>query len=353
MHWRNSGWAYKPWWEVYFDLFRGYHIAASVGTSVIVFSVGIAISWPIGFHGDYVSTQAVYLGVFGIAWVGGWLGWASHRLRSLLGQIRHAFVVTDEAFERVSSRWLRRMFDYRLSIGLSSVLIAGTWAYVPLATRWFGGLPWFPAVWSTGPQLWAKNLILCVYAVPIILLVVSGAVAIVAFAALVFDVGRLRYVSLLEVTRLRLRPLADFGLHVGYAWSIGVLLFVVLFRPEFTPASIAGISLLTLLGLLTLLWPQWVLHRGLAQLRRELLDSAAGLLEEELLTKSDYSSDDFVRKMVKPSAQRMDAFIRSTIGNRTWVYDPGELTRFVGQLLIPLVSLLLTAVVRTQGGTSP
>lgn len=56
-----------PWWDLYFGLFKGYYIPASIATSLFVFSVGAGISWLIDFDGVYLSTIPIYLGVFGIA----------------------------------------------------------------------------------------------------------------------------------------------------------------------------------------------------------------------------------------------------------------------------------------------
>ena len=363
--------ASRSWWDIYFGLFGGHYVAASIGTSAFLLGLGAGVSWLIGFEEVYLRTTPIYLGVFGIAWVGCCIGWTNNRLPSLIEEIRPAFISDDAQFERVSSAWLRRMADIKIHLIGTMVLIFAAWLVVVLATRFpervssplsyleaqvawmeLKGQTWFPVLWSQEPYLWVKNGIIGVFAIPILLLIFTGACGIVTYARFVTSVSKLPMVSFLELARARLRPIANLGIATGLAWSVGVSLLVGFFQAGFELVSLSVVPFLTALGIIMVFWPQYAIHTGLSRTKRSLLDivltraihtrpepPAVVLFDSKgnpVRTSNRVELDRFVQHALEPHIQQLDIFIRSVSGANTWVYRPADALVVVGTWLLPL-----------------
>lgn len=334
----------KLWLDHYFDLFPFHYSVASVCTVVVVFLAGAGIASLIGLLVVYLRTLPIYLGLFGIGWVAFWGTWASRKIRSIANEIRDAFHLSENEYDRLSSKWLKKLSDSRLHLCISFMFIFGAWLYLGLATRlWL--LPWFPQAWSLGPHLWAKNLILGMYAVPILLLLITTGVGIIIFAAFVSALSKCPLVPSLEIVRVKLRPITDFGLITGLAWSVGVSLFVLLFRPEFSVPAVVAVALLTLLGLTMIFWPQYALHKAMNRTRSDLLRTASAMLLQEISPAQIADREDYLKRMLDPRAQQIEAFIRSVTATRTWIYNVRDVATVAAQWLLPLASLGVTLLI--------
>lgn len=328
------------WLESYAEALPIHYIPAWVATSLFVYGVGAGASWLIDFHTDYVRSPQVYFGLFGIVWLASCGVWASRRLRCMLSEIRPAFLIRDDEFGRFILGWVGHLYNRRLHLGGGILLILASWLYVGLDTR-LGKIAGFSASWSEGPDLWVKNLILGLYAAPIGLLLATALAAIITYAFFVWSVVSLPLVPLLDLGRQRLRPLAEFGLATGLAWSIGVSLFVLTFRLDFTTSVVGGILILTALALVILIWPQYAIHRALERTREKLYDVASHDLTTELQGQGRYDFDGFAKLLLERRGRQFTNFVNTTAKANTWVYNPADIVLYLGGFALPLAALVV------------
>ncbi len=328
------------WLESYAEAFPIHYIPAWVATSLFVYGVGAGASWLIGFQTDYVRSPPIYFGLFGIFWLASCGIWASRRLHCMLSEIRPAFLIQDDEFQRFILCWLGHLYNRWLHLGGGILLILFSWLYVVLDTR-LGKIAGFSASWSEGPDLWVKNLILGLYAAPIGLLLFTMGVAILTYAFFVWSVVSLPLVPLLDFGRQRLRPLAGFGLATGLAWSVGVSLFVLTFRLDFTPSVVVGILILTALGLVIVIWPTYAIHRALERTREKLYDVASHELTKELQGRGRYNFDGFAKLLLESRGQRFTNLVHTTALAKTWVYNPADVILYLVSLALPLAALVV------------
>jgi len=331
----------KSWLDWYFDLFRGYYVLGMIVPPLLLFGIGAGISWSIKFLDIYLQTLPIYLGVIGFFWSLIWLNWVRKRIHTVCQEIRPAFLVKDEDFDQLCLLWIQRLLNKRLHFSVSIILMLIGWLALVLVTR-FGVIGIFPTAWSEGPYLWAKNLVLCLYIVPVALMISTGGAFIITFAFFVISLTRLPLVPLIEITRIILRPLASVGLILGFAWSSGVSLFVIWFRPEFNPVCILSILLLTMIGLTMILWPQYALHRGLQHTKQHLLSIAFIMLYNSLGLDTTQKLDVIADHLVKHENQQIINFIRSLIETQTWIYDPRDIPSILGVWVLPIASLAIS-----------
>lgn len=308
--------------------------------SLVLYACALVTAWVIDFHKEFVRTEAIYLGHFGFAWVGAWLGWASQNVRRIPSEIRGVVLVPDAAFNDVVRSGLDRIYDYRFHLlGVLPGILA-SWAFV-----WFGTrsdlLVWLPESWSCSPHLLVKNLILAVfYVVPVALLIHTGAVGIVAYARFLDEVTHLPLHPMMELTRAKLRPITDLGLATGLAWSVGVSLFILLFREDFDALTISLVIILTIMGMIMMVWPQLVAHRALAVTRNSLLDLALERSTAQLRMGSMQDWDHLQGVLLKQSD--LKEYVEWLENARTWIYEPGDMLSFVTTWLIPVATFALT-----------
>lgn len=310
-------------------------VIGSVAAAFLIFVIGVVVASAIGFQQVYLSTSPVYLGVFGIAWVASWCGWASKRLTYIFGFVRPAFAMSDDDFRRFVQRWQRRFYNKHLHLGMAAAFTLAGWIFLAASIS-TESLPWFPVQWSQPPHKIAKAFILCVYTVGISLLLVTTGAGIVTYCAFVEALSRQRLIPFVEGVKIRLHPFTDFGVMTGIAWSIGVALFVLLFRPAFGPYNFAAITILTGLGLLMISTPQFFLHGALETLKIDLVYAAW----RELGVGNE--APKFPALLSDSHGVELYDLLASMAAARTWVYSPTDTLVVVGTWIIPLLVLWMS-----------
>lgn len=121
--------------ELFFTLFKGHYIVASICAAIVLYAAGLFVSYQIDFASDYISTLPVYLGVFGIAWVGCWLGWGTRRLYKIFKDVRLAFIVSDETYRNTVDAWHARLFHWPMQFLFSILGVLISWSMVYIFSR--------------------------------------------------------------------------------------------------------------------------------------------------------------------------------------------------------------------------
>lgn len=336
----------RTWLDHCSDRLGGRYIVTASLLSLTVFVGGLFIAWLGRFHSTYLRSTPVYLGVFGIVWVGGWIVWSSRRLARMLDEIRPAFLVTDHVFESATRPYLRRMAGIRLQLICSGALILISAFYVWFEAR-RGVVRFFPMAWSKYPNDLVKNLVLDLYSIPIILLICTAAIGIVSYAKMVVALSRLPINPLLSVSRTTLRPIVAYGIGTGLAWSVGLSLFTLLFWSDLTLDSIAILILLSTPAMLMILSPQYAMHVALERTRLRVLDEAYRELAAGKLYESDAGQRGIIRDLIAGGKWDVAKFIRESAEESTWIHEPADLMEFCATWLLPALPVLAKQVLPT------
>ncbi len=327
-----------PLWtpfELYIRCFRGRAVLATLALAGGTFLIGLLLAWSIGFTRGYLSTQAIYFGVFGIAWVGIWQSWGVRRIKSMLPELRYALRISDAKFAdlkgemRDGLRWKAQVFLWSFWTGLS-------WFGVYFLTRHHLFLS-FPEAWSESPNLIVKNLILDLYAIPINALIWFGAVAIVTYNHRIEKLLQLDLVPNIDVAREKLSGLADFGVSAGLAWSVGISLLVVFFKGNVERWEIAALTILAILGAIMMAWPQILTHSALQRLKDELLANVSTALLQD--TEEAQGAESWAQ--IGSRHVMLTKYAASVADARTWSYNWVTLATVVGTWLLPFITLWL------------
>lgn len=315
----------RPWYVVLDDRVDGHFLPASIGLAGVIFAAGAVVAGLAGFLSVYLKTDVIWIGTFGIAWTSAWICWAGKHLSDGLRQAGAVFVPPYK-FNDAVTRWTRWMFSNGLMFSAAIVAAAGASLAVISSSR-HGTLEWFPPEWSQDPNLWAKNLVVALFAVPVWLLIMTGAVGIVSYALLVWDFHRQDVVDLPNVVRARLRYVAQFGIRIGLAWSVGVSLVVIALRPNLNSVTLAQMAILSILGLVVVFWPQFMLHDTLQRTKNA---------EIERLTSLALAS-------AGPDAVSHDEALARLAQQDTWIYEPREMLVMLADGALPVATLVLGA----------
>lgn len=310
---------------------------------IATYIVGLAIAWAIDFAPEYLGTTPMYVGVIGIMWTGAYVGWGRRRICEILEEIETAFQPNAQQYSNTASRWLRRLLDWRPQVALSSIAILTSFAYVWYATG-IGDFPWFPPAWSSaGPNLWAKNLIVLAYAVPVLILTTSALTFIVVFTLFVFQLRRQPVIPVPTAALALLRPLADFGFMLCLGWSAGVSMFIWFFRPTATPGSVLLVIVLSVIAFTILFAPQYAIHSTLLKTKRTLLEAAGRELARDVRMDDDGLAV-FIERLTSTPSQELGKVMESISSSRTWVYNYGSLLPLVTPVGLPTAAFVLGQV---------
>lgn len=336
---------------------------------VLVYLGGLAISLPFSFHQVYISTLAVYLGAFGFSLVL-FVASTGHRCaHASYEHLRPVFTVSDEFYKALLSEWFGRLADKRgirwATVGVfvfGCAVVAINYGPISDVRRLINLTslrpPAYPSEWFTKQNVWPAVLVQLFYAAACAAAMGTGARMLVI--NLRFSM-RLRHVPIIPVpslVRARLRQVTGLYVRVSLGWTLGVLLFVVLFRGAYDPLSISFIAALFLLGLLQLAVPQLIFRRyiynsydrlcGLA-LRQFYAVLGVNLEErEEPEERKERGGriDALVGGSRTLSAVNLAELAEMTGQPKTWIYDGRDAALWLGGQGVAIALLLLQAALR-------
>lgn len=352
---RIDGRIYRTWWDVWCDIIPLHYILTCALTSCIVFLIGFAIAYCTGIHELYLTSHPIYLGVFGIFWVSASFRWGSRRYFSVVEELQPYFAIPVEKYDHLVKEWFSRMTNNKLCLSISFVLIVLAWIGIYAVPHYpnhpiFKPFPvlfeLFPAEWYHEPHLLVKGLIIDIYAIPVLLLVVSTGIPIGLNLLFMDALGRQPLVPLPEVIRGKFRALVSFNMVVSVTWSVGVVLFIILFLPRFDALSLSIVLVLSSLGILTFFLPQYSIHCNLEKMQSKIFD----IYREMYMKYFKYFEPTrpkvgvITRDDVDSKLEWLDYVTTKTKPIRTWIYEPSDVVTLVVTQLVPLVVFLLRTV---------
>lgn len=336
----------KSWVDHYFAVLGDNLVLSSLSLGVGTFVVGLLISFPIGFAGTYLRTLSNYVAIFGISWVALCARWGSKKVQNVFPRIRPAFDVgrRGKYFDKLVHISLKRIFNTRQHIVIAVIGVILAWTYVPLLAT-LGGIPWLPRAWSLEPYLWVKILILDIYLIPVVFLLTTTAFAIALYMQTVAQIARLRPIPLIEAAREYLHPIVDFSIMVGLAWSVGVSIVVWFFYSAFDAFAIVVVVIVSVFAFLTILWPQYALHKALDRTKRELIDASLDVIRLELDERRFSTRKAMFEVLHSFDHSGVLGDLRSAADARTWMYNPQDVGILLGTWVLPVISVFLARVV--------
>lgn len=352
--WRAFSRDDQTWLYTYMEVvWRGRVVLGSLASALAVFALGLVLASVSGFASLYLTSVPVYYGTFGIAWVSYWGAWGDRALVRSSERALQAFITKSE-IESIVRDELRGLFRGINQAVIAAITAAALVAYA--ATRTYAssdGLDLFPDAWSSQPSLFLKNVVLALYALPVSLFVVTMIDGVQRYMRIVFRLSREDLGHPLLVAKYHLRPLAAWGVRTGFAWLIGLSLFVFLglFGRDDQRADLDGarlipaimlVAFLAIWALALLLWPHICFRRTL----NSALSTAVEDTEEDVRRVLGASVVKVSRyralRRTSIDLRNYEALLEEYSRTSPWLYSrPGEWILFAAQALIPFASLLL------------
>ncbi len=152
---------------------------------------------------------------------------------------------------------------------------------------------------------------------------------------------------LAEVTRVRLRPLANFHAKVALDWTLGALLFFILFATTPDLFAVAIVTGLSIVAAIVLVYPQVALGRITLQAHERACNLAANemrrLYAESQEGRCETPGDSW------QFVENLSNLITITARPKFWVYSFDELLRWTLAQGLVITGLLYQA---TAGGAT-
>lgn len=340
---------YVTWLDRLCEHIRLHWLPLAILAGMAVFSWGLVISILGGFSHLYLTTPAIYLGAFGTTLAVGAFRWASRALLHTLNRVASYYTVPDEEYLNLTTRWLSRIYDNRVMISASLLVLMPVWALtavvfllpdrglnLPAAFRPMA------AEWYFGESGLAKMIIVDLYYLAC-LPVITSAIWMCSLAiVLIHELSGFPLLPLPRLVAPGARAITSFFMTVSLIWFIGVADFSILFVRAIDVLSLLFISIHGVLGLLAFALPSVSVHRNVLGLRDELWEGArlAWVAYHDSLRRGDTDG-------IKVYGQIMDDMLDAANSIKTWPLKPADLMLIaLGEALPFAAALLKSYVVR-------
>lgn len=231
----------------------------AIAVGLLVWVVALAAVLLFGQAGLYVRTPAFYAGAFGVALV---LAVACRGVERLVAGLEGLEPVAEDrsAYRRLVERDLAGAASLRSTLPwVAAGLLAAAALVTGALTRWSGESPaeerfsWFPAAWHA--ELVPAGLALGAFGLAVAVTFATAVELLLRNLRFVWRLRHLPFIAFPARVRARLQPVVRTYAFVSIGWSLGVPLFAAFFVGQYTPARVAGVAAIFLLGLLTFAVP--------------------------------------------------------------------------------------------------
>jgi len=243
------------------------HVAAPA-IGIAIFVGGLCIALTIDFQGEYLSTPAIYIGCFGIAWVLGFIHYGSSQIHKAYEDLRPCFLVDDKTYIEKITYWFYKIRSTAGNLWAVGLLIIFDWTVVYLAffrpdlleVFKIGSLRplVFPAYWYYPENIYTKAMIIAYYGVFVALPLATSIRMLSLNIRFLLDLRHFPVIPIANVIRHRLRKITNFHMIISATWFVGVALFGMTFFRQLDLLAGGIILVLSSLGILTFLVPQLV-----------------------------------------------------------------------------------------------
>lgn len=265
---------YEIWLDRIFKKIGLPDILTSMLISVIVYLGGYFFSIIIGFGGNYINTLAVYLISFGIFITIYTIRKTTRKIHKCMSSLRPCFMISDTEYYYFLDTWLKRFSNNRIFVIITILLtgILGTLLYYKLYDEEIYSklnllsleLTSFKINgWYDQPFLNAKFFLFAYFIIIISSLLITAFRLLFINFFFLLDILKLPIIPIPNLIRSRMSDLSSLYLSISFNWFIGVSLFGVLLFTALDWLSISVLLIISLIGLITFLIPQFIYSKML------------------------------------------------------------------------------------------
>lgn len=339
---------YQTWVDMCYQRLAHDDRVATLALGIAIFSIGLLIAWVGRLLPIYLRSPQGYIVTIDLMLAFAWLRAASKNYVKRLNESRAIFAVSDQEFEALIDRWVRRIYDRKalLCWFLLVLLVVWTWATAKMymhttETRlnWFTNPPdhALPSEWYNEPQLFFKILIVDVYVLFCALVISTGARSVILHVLFVRELSKLPTVLGFSYVARILESLAWMGTKGALVGLFMVAFLVLVWYPRFSDAAIGLFALFSLLFVFLFGTPQLYFHKTLEKVKN-------GILERLELAYPGMAVGEEGLTSNRRSLQRLltvEARLAQARDLRTWVYDLPTLIGVMAEYLLPLIYIFV------------
>lgn len=212
-----------------------------------------------------------------------------------------------------------------------------------------GFLRVFPPEWLSPDLAWYRLATIVILGFPVILLICTLGVLLILHTVFLARISRLEYLPSQYVCYLRFRPLLWINILGAFGWSIGVALFVLLFRQRYGIGHITFVAILQAVATIIFFWPTWLFRVKLKQIGIERVDKlvAAAKGKLELLSTDDNAK--WLELLSSEESKRWPDifFLEDQMAKHITDFSFEIGWRYVGYVLTTFVLPVATAIIAT------
>lgn len=326
------------------EIFRRLHWTARttiVAASLYAFGGALAVAF--GMASLYLGSWAFVVGAVGCGFVAVAIAQRASRIDELYFELSTTFEVPRSLFLREVGLRFERACRPGWHIATGLLVLAPLVVATVYSVILFDQLPPDGRLSALRPVGFAPGLyqgelqigtfaIVTVYAMAISLVLGTAVYLAGSVIGILFYLRRLPVPPLAESVRMRLRGIADLHLHISRDWTIGVLLFALLFGAHIDPFSIAVLSVIGLIALALFFIPQSILREVIIRAHRRATEIS--IVEWR-------RGDD---QGTTWTADQMVSMTEISAPPRYWVYGSSEFSLWILAQAVAVVALVLQVV---------
>lgn len=318
--------------------------------SFLIFLIALIISFIANFPLQFLCTVPIYLANLGIFFVLVYARWGSLNYLHMWDEIKECFEVTDKEYYEVVDKWLRKIFSNKKIFIIYFLIIIpicyGTLRFFESESEEkFNIIPrLLPDVWYVhDAYLIFKVSIIIIYAIPILLLLITPIWGFLGHILLTNEIGKFP-ISEIYTASQKLKKLANFSLVCSVGWFVGVSLIIICLRDSLVnPIALYSTIFLTFVGLIIFFIPQISIHSVLEKKKNDILLKIEKEYEEVLKVLLSKERETNVKKLIA----KIDALERIksyTENKKTWIYDVPTILRLALSSALPIVTFLISVI---------
>lgn len=306
--------------------------------SLSIYSIGLLLAVIAGVLVPYLTSPAFFLGGLGCGFVAVSVAQRARKIDALYFELAATFVVPrstflseiGERFDRACAP--RRHFIYAAAIGIPFMFGAFVAAYADRLQLFEAQITSFrPVRFASGlydpSHRLSTFIVIGFFAVAIALALGTSLALVVAEVRILNFLRTLPVPPLAEAVRMRLRPLADFHLHISRDWTLGFIFFLLLFFAQLDPISIVLLTCVAVVALGLFVIPQLILRDVILRAHRRATDIALGAWPET----EDESEVD---------VSKLASLTELSMAPRYWVYGSSEIMYWLLAQAVAVAALL-------------
>lgn len=333
---------YQTWVDVIFNRVRLPFLMTAISIAAPIFLVNYFISKSINFDAYYVSSPPIHLGIFGIIWVCIIIRYSSVSFHYAYEELRPCFLVSDEQYSAVICKWFKKLASHKgnivFSLGLALVALLVVYiSFFRLDIIQMLNIKSFrPTLflgdWYSQENTLEKAIIIGLYGLYIAFPFGTAIRLLIINFFFLLDLRRFPVIPFPNVIKFRLTKITNLYSSISLSWFVGVALFGILLFHELDVFSITSLLLVSSLGLVTFLTPQFIyrifLVRSSFTASQWQLTSFYNQFGFEFKEKNEYNRMTLLQKevgMELPTMGDLTGFIQATNLSSFWVYDPKDI----------------------------